>query len=100
MWSFIILCSFFDFDVIANNWKFLRTAGGRGIFNLFIAPSFLVSCEMNETYKISMVLAFALCGIVFLLIELLCGGKDIEVKTTYIKKYIRTRRVKKTATGV
>lgn len=74
----------------------MKTATGRGVFNIFIASSFIVSSG-NIFYSYSMCGAFALCGISMLVIGCCCGGKYQMEDLS--KKDAASKAVKSTAKG-
>lgn len=79
LFGFLIVASFFNFNFIARDWLFLKTAVGRGVFDLFVAGTFVPGVAAKNLGSIIMALALAACGIGFILAGWICG-KDADMK--------------------
>ena len=79
LFGFLIVCSFFNFNFIKRDWLFLKTATGRGIFDIFVAGTFAPGLADKDLYSIIMASLLLACGIGFILAGWICG-KDADMK--------------------
>ena len=71
------MCSFFDFNFIKRDWLFLKTAVGRGAFDIFVSMSFMAGGE--DLFAWILAGAFFVCGLGFIIAGCICG-KDADMK--------------------
>ena len=80
------MLSFCDFQFVMKHFKFLKTIGGKGYFNLFLASMFLVG-NNGSIFGYLMTGAFAILGLFFIFVGCACisGYDDSDIKKDDIK---------------
>ena len=69
----LLVISFCDFKFIKENFLFLKSTVGKGLFNIFLASMFLVGSDGDVWHWIMMAL-FMVCGLFFVVLG--CCAKD------------------------
>ena len=84
----MLILSFCNFDFVMRQFKFLKTVGGKGLFNLFCASLFIVG-NGDSVWGWVMCGGLAACGLFFMLVGCACintyEDKDLA-KADLLKK--------------
>ena len=86
--GFLIFISFCDFQMIRENFLFLKTVKGRGVFDIFCGCMFLITSQQDGGSIIGWIMMAVLmsCGVFFLIMG--CLGKDPvgdDIKSNEVK---------------